>query len=106
MTSPTCATWCGAIACSWSAASPGQVYNLCTGRSVAIEDLARRLLQLAGVDLEIQVDPDRLRPVDVPDMRGDPTRLRAATGWEPVVALDKTLGDVLDYWRTAAPRPV
>jgi GDP-4-dehydro-6-deoxy-D-mannose reductase len=84
----------------------GQVYNLCTGRSVAIEDLASRLLQLAGVDLEIQVDPGRLRPVDVPDMRGDPTRLRQATGWEPLVALDRTLTDVLDYWRSSAAKPV
>jgi GDP-4-dehydro-6-deoxy-D-mannose reductase len=84
----------------------GQVYNLCTGRSVAIEDLAYRLLQLAGVDLEIQVDPGRLRPVDVPDMRGDPTRLRQATGWEPLVALDRTLTDVLDYWRSSATKPV
>jgi GDP-4-dehydro-6-deoxy-D-mannose reductase len=85
---------------------PGQVYNLCTGRSVAIEDLAHRLLQLAGVDLDIRVDPLRLRPVDVPDMRGDPTLLQAETGWQPLVGLDQTLADVLDYWRNPAPRPV
>jgi len=85
---------------------PGGVYNLCTGRSVAIEDLARRLLQLAGADLDLQVDPERLRPVDVPDIRGDPTLLQQETGWLPLVPLDQTLTDVLDYWRNPAPRPV
>jgi GDP-4-dehydro-6-deoxy-D-mannose reductase len=85
---------------------PGLVYNLCTGRSVAIEDLAHRLLHLAGVDLDIRVDPERLRPVDVPDMRGDPTLLQVDTGWQPLVALDQTLADVLDYWRNRAAGPV
>jgi GDP-4-dehydro-6-deoxy-D-mannose reductase len=85
---------------------PGQVYNVCTGQSVAIEDLARRLLQLAGADLDLRVDPERLRPVDVPDMRGDPTLLRQETGWQPLVALDQTLTDVLDYWRNPAAKPV
>jgi GDP-4-dehydro-6-deoxy-D-mannose reductase len=85
---------------------PGEVYNLCTGRSVAIEDLAHRLLRLARVDLDIQIDPERVRPVDVPDMRGDPTKLNEETGWRPLVALDTTLTDVLDYWRSGAKRPV
>ena len=84
---------------------PGEVYNVCRGESVAIEDLAHRLLELAGVDLALQVDPERVRPVDVPDMRGDATRLRDQTGWQPLVPLDRTLTDVLDYWRRSAPRP-
>ena len=83
----------------------GQVYNVCTGRSQAIEALARRLLDLAGLKLDLVVDPDRVRPVDVPDMRGDPTRLQRETGWQPVVPLDQTLADVLDYWRDPAARP-
>jgi GDP-4-dehydro-6-deoxy-D-mannose reductase len=85
---------------------PGEVYNVCTGHSVAIEDLAHRLLELAGVDLDIQIDPERVRPVDVPDMRGDPTKLNRETGWQPLVGLDTTLTDVLAYWRSGAKRPV
>jgi GDP-4-dehydro-6-deoxy-D-mannose reductase len=84
---------------------PGQVYNVCTGRSTPIEELARRLLDLAGLSLQVVVDPHRVRPVDVPDMRGDPRRLQQETGWQPVVALDQTLSDVLDYWRNPAARP-
>jgi GDP-4-dehydro-6-deoxy-D-mannose reductase len=44
-------------------------------------------------------DASRLRPADVPALVGDPSRLRAATGWEPTIPLDRTLGDLLDYWR-------
>lgn len=75
---------------------PGEVYNVCRGQSVLIEDVARRLLVLAGVDLPLVVDPDRMRPVDVPDLRGDPSRLRETTGWTPVIEFDRTLQDVLD----------
>jgi GDP-4-dehydro-6-deoxy-D-mannose reductase len=77
----------------------GEVYNVCTGRSVLLLDLVERLLTLAGVDLTVEVAPERLRPVDVPDMRGDPRRLQQATGWQPAIDLDETLRDVLAYWR-------
>jgi GDP-4-dehydro-6-deoxy-D-mannose reductase len=75
---------------------PGEVYNVCSGRDVAIEDVVRRLLELAGADLELEVDQSLLRPVDVPVLRGDGGRLHAATGWEPAIPLDETLRDVLD----------
>jgi GDP-4-dehydro-6-deoxy-D-mannose reductase len=75
--------------------TPGEAYNVCRGTSTEIAEVARRLLALAGVDLPLEVDPARLRPVDLPDLRGDPSRLREATGWAPEIALDTTLGDVL-----------
>jgi len=78
---------------------PGEAYNVCTGRSVEVGELVERLLVLAGADLRLEPDPDLLRPVDVPELRGDPSRLRAATGWEPEVPLDGTLRAVLDEAR-------
>jgi len=74
---------------------PGQVYNVCRGESVAIQWVAERLLALAGLGLPIEVDPARFRPVDVPDLRGDPGRLQRATGWAPEIPLERTLADVL-----------
>lgn len=75
---------------------PGEVYNVCSGADVAIEELARRMLSLAGADLELRTDPALLRPADVPVLRGDPARLRAVTGWEPELSLDQTLAAVLE----------
>jgi GDP-4-dehydro-6-deoxy-D-mannose reductase len=81
------------------AGSPGEVYNVCSGRDVSIRTIADSLLALAGTTLEFETDPSLVRPVEVPVLRGDPARLVDATGWKPEVTLDQTLADVLDYWR-------
>lgn len=78
---------------------PGEIYNVCTGDDVMIGDLARRLIDISGSNLEIVTDSVELRPVDVPVLRGDPTRLRDATRWQSEVPLDRTLADVLGWWR-------
>jgi GDP-4-dehydro-6-deoxy-D-mannose reductase len=78
--------------------APGEVYNVCRGESVSIRDVAERLLALAGVDIPIEIDPERVRPVDLPELRGDGSRLEKATGWTPEIPLDQTLTDVLEYW--------
>ena len=83
----------------------GGVYNVCSGTDVAVEELVRRLLALARADLAFAVDPARVRPVDVPALRGDPARLRAATGWAPTVPLDDTLAEVLAEQRAAVAAP-
>jgi GDP-4-dehydro-6-deoxy-D-mannose reductase len=73
----------------------GSVYNVCSGRSIAISDVAAKLLQLSGVDLELRPDPDLVRPIDVPVLEGDPGKLEKETGWRPQIDLDRTLSDVL-----------
>jgi GDP-4-dehydro-6-deoxy-D-mannose reductase len=78
---------------------PGQVYNICRGEAVSIRHLAERLLALAGVDMPIVVDPARVRPVEIPELRGDRRRVGEATGWKPEIDLDRTLADVLAFWQ-------
>lgn len=83
--------------------TPGEVYNVCSGKDVSIEEIARHMLRLAGADLELVADPALVRPVDVPVVRGDPSRVMAVTGWEPRFDLDRTLRDVLEYWSELVP---
>lgn len=78
--------------------APGQVYNVCSGVDVAMADVAAQLLALAGADLRLETDPELVRPVDVPVLRGQSARLRADTGWEPTIPLATTLADVLASW--------
>jgi GDP-4-dehydro-6-deoxy-D-mannose reductase len=78
---------------------PGEAYNICSGRDVAVQDIADRLVAMAERPMTLVPDPELLRPVDTPVLRGDPTRLQAATGWSPEITLDQTLADVLDDWR-------
>jgi GDP-4-dehydro-6-deoxy-D-mannose reductase len=77
---------------------PGGIYNICSGRDVSMAEVAHDLLRLAGVELELITDPALVRPVDVPVLRGDATRLREITGWEPLIPLATTLADVLSSW--------
>jgi GDP-4-dehydro-6-deoxy-D-mannose reductase len=86
---------------------PG-VYNVCSGRSAS----TRELVGMLGA--EVEVDPALLRPNEVMDLYGSYERLRAATGWEPEIPLERTLTDARESWRrqagpgparTAAPRP-
>ena len=74
---------------------PGEVYNVCRGEAVGIDDVLRRLMQLAGVDVPVRPDEARFRPADVPVHLGDPSRLVARTGWRPEVPLEQTLAEVL-----------
>lgn len=78
---------------------PGEVYNVCSGRGIRMGDLLERLLSLAGVRVEVRVDPDRLRPSDIPVQVGDPSRLREAIGWAPRFTLAESLESLLDEWR-------
>jgi len=87
----------------------GQVYNVCTGRGRRIRELLDILLAASVARVEVRTDPERLRPSDVPAQVGDPARLRAATGWEPRIRLERSLQDLLDDWRrrvaASAPQP-
>jgi GDP-4-dehydro-6-deoxy-D-mannose reductase len=83
---------------------PGEAYNVASGVDVSIRDLAERLAALATRPVQFVHDPTRTRPVDTPVLRGDSTKLRAATGWAPKIDLETTLTDVLDERRRARRR--
>jgi GDP-4-dehydro-6-deoxy-D-mannose reductase len=75
-------------------ARPGEVYNICSGRPVAIREVLRQLITIARVAVEVRDDPDRMRPSDLPILSGDATKLRTATGWEPAFSLAASLRDI------------
>jgi GDP-4-dehydro-6-deoxy-D-mannose reductase len=85
------------------AGEAGEAYNVCSGVDVEVAELADRLLAMATRPMRLVVDPSRHRPVDVPVLRGDSTKLQSATGWKPEISLDETLRDVLDDWRHRTP---
>jgi GDP-4-dehydro-6-deoxy-D-mannose reductase len=80
----------------------GGVYNVCSNRAIGIDEVAQRLLEIADADLELRADPSLVRPVDVPVLLGDATRIEKQTGWRPEIPLAQTLSDVLSE---AAGRP-
>jgi GDP-4-dehydro-6-deoxy-D-mannose reductase len=80
-------------------AEDGDVYNVGTGCTISMHELLDMLLALTRVKVRIQVDPERLRPSDVQILQADPTKFQNQTGWVPTIPFEKTLRDLLDYWR-------
>jgi GDP-4-dehydro-6-deoxy-D-mannose reductase len=77
----------------------GAAYNICSGRPVSIRQLLDLLLEATAVQVEIEVDPQRLRPADIPAQHGSHEHFSAATGWQPKLDLETTLADLLAWWR-------
>ncbi|RME51949.1 MAG: SDR family oxidoreductase [Deltaproteobacteria bacterium] len=77
----------------------GEIYNVCSGRGVTIEEILDTLRALSTATIEVETDPARLRPIDTPEIVGDCRRLTETTGWHPLIPLQRTLHDLLDYWR-------
>jgi GDP-4-dehydro-6-deoxy-D-mannose reductase len=75
---------------------PGEIYNVCSHRAVAMSDLLDSLLTLTAAPVVPETDPSLLRPVEVPVLCGSFAKLQAATGWQPTIELGQTLRDVLD----------
>jgi GDP-4-dehydro-6-deoxy-D-mannose reductase len=78
---------------------PGEVYNVCTGVGHSVAEVAEHLLGLARHAIELAPDPSLLRPIEVPRLVGDNTRLRQTTGWAPAIPFEDTLAQILDRWR-------
>ncbi len=74
---------------------PAGTYNVASGRAVAMRRVLELLIEHAAVPVRVEQDNARLRPADIPRLAGDPARLRAATGWEPGIPLERTLADTL-----------
>ena len=83
---------------------PGEVYNIGSGRAVAIGNILQRLVAYARLPLKVEQDPGMFRPADIPISYADCRKLRLRTGWEPSIALEQTLKDMLEYWRTRVAR--
>jgi GDP-4-dehydro-6-deoxy-D-mannose reductase len=78
----------------------GEVYNLCSGLEWSIERILNFLIGKSTVPhIEIRQDPARLRPSDVPVLRGSRQKIESALGWRTTIPLEQTLTDLLDYWR-------
>jgi GDP-4-dehydro-6-deoxy-D-mannose reductase len=77
----------------------GEVYNICTSKSHSIREILDMLIKLSGVEVDVRTDKGRLRPSDVPLLEGDYSKFNNDTGWEPRIPIEKTLSDLLDFWR-------
>jgi len=78
---------------------PGEVYNIASGRAWTIREMLDLLLSLSKSKIKVEEDPARMRPSDVPVLLGDSSKFRDRTGWSPSIPFEKTIADLLAYWR-------
>ncbi|EKQ50540.1 MULTISPECIES: GDP-mannose 4,6-dehydratase [unclassified Clostridium] len=77
----------------------GELYNIGSGNAYKIQDILDILLSLSTADIKVEIDPDKLRPSDVPIIQCDNSKIKSHINWFPQYDIKNTLKDTLDYWR-------
>jgi len=78
----------------------GEYYNIGGSYTCTVREMLEHLISLSTIkDIKIEVDPDRLRPIDADLQVPDTSKFKKHTGWEPQISFDKTMKDLLEYWR-------
>jgi GDPmannose 4,6-dehydratase len=80
---------------------PGAYYNIGGNHSCTVGEILNTLLSFSPLqkDIAVEVDPDRLRPIDADLQVPNTAKFYAHTGWKAEIPYEKTLRDLLDYWR-------
>ena len=81
------------------AGTAGETYNVGSGNAQAIQEILDLIVSMSEVEIQVEVDPNKLRPVDVPIIEADITKLNRLTGWQPQIPLKETIKETLDFWR-------
>lgn len=82
-----------------------ETYNVGSGEAVSIERILGILVSLARIDVRTELDPERVRAGDAAVLALDSSRFQSATGWAPRIALERSLADLLEHWRSMVARP-
>lgn len=77
----------------------GETYNVGSGKARAIQDILDMIVGMSKADIKVEVDPNKLRPVDVPIIEADISRITTITGWYPKIEISQTIRETLEYWR-------
>lgn len=77
----------------------GETYNVGSGQAIAIEQILQMIVSKSALDIQIEIDPEKLRPVDVPIIEANTQKLVQMTGWKREISLEQTIQETLDYWR-------
>lgn len=77
----------------------GETYNVGSGHAIAIQDVLDLILSKSTATITVEVDPAKIRPVDVPIIEADTTKINKATGWKTEIPMETTIEETLNYWR-------
>lgn len=78
---------------------PGETYNVGSQNAMPIKDILDIIIGMSAAEISVEVDPNKIRPVDVPIIEADISKINAVTGWKPEISIEQTVKETLDYWR-------
>lgn len=78
----------------------GETYNVGRGKAYEIREILDKIISMSSKEIRVEIDQAKIRPVDIPIIEADISKLHDATGWQPAIAIEDTLKEVLDYWRS------
>jgi GDP-4-dehydro-6-deoxy-D-mannose reductase len=76
----------------------GDVYNVCSGKGISLQDVVNKMAEIAGIEIEIEVNPDFIRPNDNKIIIGSNNKIKRDTGWGNKISLDNSIKDIYRYW--------
>ncbi len=76
-----------------------EVYNVCSNNLLSLNEMLDLLISMSSKQIKKELDPERFRPVDIPVMQGDNSKLIRETRWSPQIPINRTLNDMLEYFR-------
>jgi GDP-4-dehydro-6-deoxy-D-mannose reductase len=81
-----------------AASKPGEIFNLCSGKAIAVQSILDTLIKISGCSVAVKQDPNRTRPSEVPEVRGSYQKAKEVINWQPKIHLEDSLKDVFNYW--------
>ena len=77
----------------------GETYNVGSGSAKEIREILNLIVSMSTVKIDVEIDPNKIRPVDVPIIEADISKINELTGWKPQIPLEQTINETLEYWR-------
>ena len=77
----------------------GETYNVGRGQSIKISEVLNIILKNSNKEINVEIDKNKLRPLDVPIIEPSINKIYTATGWKPEISLEESIKDILKYWR-------
>lgn len=78
---------------------PGETYNVGSGNAREIREILDMIISMSAKEIKVEIDPNKIRPVDVPIIEADISKLNRLIGWKPQILLEQTIEETLNYWR-------
>ena len=82
------------------AGEAGEAYNVCSGNATTLMDAIESLQAMLDTEVNIEIDPERYRHAEIPEIRGSHEKLKTGTDWCPVKSFEELMQDLFNYWKT------